>query len=143
MTTLPVTLRPAADADAGFVLNSWLKSYRASMTVVPSSQYFSRFGHRGLVMDLMGRQPIVVASWDEDPAVIVGWSCGEPSKLLHYVYVKQAFRRQGIGTRLVAALDLAGEGPLRCTHGTDAFIMGPAKGRTIRIVDPYLEAQAA
>lgn len=112
-------LRPAEPGDRGYVLQTWLESYRQSPWAhqLPEFAYWSRFGHVGLVEDVAFRSPVVVACLPETPSFIYGWCCHSavpPEPVLHYMFVRHEFRRQGFGRLLWEAA----QRPLRISHVT-------------------------
>lgn len=113
------TVRKPTSADTPFIFSGWLESYANSspLTVnIPKTLFFD--GHRALITPLLSNAQVVVACLPDDPGVLLGFACGEPvDGLLHYVYVKAAFRRMGVATRLVDALGIK-VGACSCTHWT-------------------------
>jgi GNAT superfamily N-acetyltransferase len=116
---LPILIRPFREDDAGFVLSSWLKSYATSAwakSVTDQALWDKRRastlywnGHHALVSAILRRPGtlISVAAWEEDADVLAGWMCQErrhDAVLLHYLYVRERFRRNGIATELAKAL---------------------------------------
>jgi GNAT superfamily N-acetyltransferase len=120
---LDIRFEPPNDKDEALIMSSWLRSYRNSATgrqVSLDSQYFA--WQHALASALVRRGTTIVArpgSWDEG---IVGWVCGErrgDRAVLHYVYVKQAYRKAGMGLALCEALTNALDspsGPVIYTH---------------------------
>lgn len=78
----------------------------------------------------MNRSSASIACSPEDPDVIVGYLVYEP-KTIHYVYVKEAFRKLGICRRLLVEAGLF-EGTI-ATHMT-------FKGRRILLQMGYIYA---
>lgn len=94
-----ISIRQARESDRRFVVNSWFQSYRPHAGDVGFDVYSK--GHRAHIEDLfLACPPPAVAVAAEDPDTILGWSLSRGDHL-HYVYVKQAFRRLGIGSLLV------------------------------------------
>jgi len=113
---------------------------------MPPDVYWSRFGHVGLVEDLLERNAVIVACLPTDPSFVYGWAC--VGTALHYIWVKRDWREFGIGRQLynrvaVGPLAVTPEPqplpPLRVTHMTADFSRRLAKGRTIQFVNPYKE----
>lgn len=81
---------------------TWLRSYQASSPAtktIPREQFFS--GHHQVLDRIFSRSPEVrLAVLPEDPEVVLGWLVREKS-IVHYVYVKPAFRRYGIARALL------------------------------------------
>lgn len=102
-----VAVRDAEPGDEGFVYNSWLRSYRDAPAVngTPSAVYY-RY-HHPLLEALLARPEVsvLVACDPSSPDRIHGWLCSEPAGTVlvcHYAYVKQIWRRKGIGSLLLA-----------------------------------------
>lgn len=106
--TLPTKLRLADKEDVGFIFNSWLKSYRNSLFAKPISNTVFFAEHHKVIEKLAKTSQILVACNKEDPAQIYGYACAERVDgvfVLHYIYVKQHFRRFGIGKLLLNSFD--------------------------------------
>ena len=126
-------LRPADSGDLAFILNSWLRSNRNSTFAkrVPNAMYFEE--HHRVVTSLLARGEVVIAANREDPGQIIGWACFEEGAvpILHYVYVKQAFRGLGIARHMLSPVQ---KGAFVYTHEPDASKKLFAQG----IYSPYL-----
>ena len=92
-------LRPAVESDYPYIVESWLASYRG--------QAIARDAGRGYVHDfkwfirkLIAKSAVLVAADEEEHGVIWGWAATHGETIL-YVYVRQDFRRQGLGRLLV------------------------------------------
>lgn len=91
-------------ADESFIYSSWLKSYKNSPhTRRWSDQSYDKY-QRSKIASLLTRSIVIVArpvDWNDG---ILGWLCYEQTDakyFLHYIYVKTAYRRNGIAARLV------------------------------------------
>lgn len=140
-----VELRAGIPADHRRVYGDWLNSYASSAwakTLTPREQWERGTaaraywdGHHDLIERLLERAELVVAHWPEDVGAIVGWTLFDRTmRILHYVQVKQAFRRSGVARRLLAPL-LDGR-PVTYTHKSRGCgeLPIPANWR----FDPYL-----
>lgn len=113
--SLPILVRPSEHGDENYIRSSWLRSNESS----PVARTFGRkayySGHHQLVCRLLARHPVRVACSVDAPDTIVGWACVEPPSVVHYVFVREEFRRYGVARRLLADL------PERVTytHRTD------------------------
>lgn len=96
------------DLDTPFVFSSWLRSYKASRDTRVAPQVYFHEHHK--VIEAILASPsvsVTVAVSTEDPNTILGWAAMDSSKgVLHYVYVKEAFRRWGVATELVGTLNI-------------------------------------
>jgi len=101
-----VLIRPPAAEDLPFIFSSWLKSYRDSDCAkhIPNEPYF-RFHHK-IVESILSRASesgtatIKIACLADSSENILGWLVSE-GPVLHYVYIKNAFRRLGIASKLL------------------------------------------
>lgn len=123
-------IRPpsAATNDLQFVRSAWLKSYASSEFArwhtpkatweknQASDDYYD--GQRGVIEALLGRAKVLV---NEDEAeglqYLTGFLVYEPLTV-HYVYVRQSARGQGIARALIDAAGIPRDGSLavRYTH---------------------------
>lgn len=100
-----VKLRKVVDGDAAFimaVLTRQMLEHSRSYDNVVVSAFFVRAG-----LDAIFRSgaDIVVACSEEHPEVILGFVVGNAkAHVLWYVYVKEAYRREGISVNLIEAI---------------------------------------
>lgn len=99
---MEVSIGLAGEGDMAFIRDSWLRSYRYSPEVrgVPVAEYWHHCGDR--VDRLLGSSSLRIArpvDWDEG---IIGWVCYSPT-CVHYIYVKTAYRRRGVGQQLLTS----------------------------------------
>jgi len=116
-TALPILVRPIDWDDpmeVNLVRSSWLRSNASSGLArsLGRKAYYS--GHHDLIDRLMHRAEMRVACSVTRHDTIVGWACVEPA-VVHYVFVREEFRCNGVARRLLAEL------PERVTytHRTD------------------------
>lgn len=122
--------RRARPDEAALVRSSWFESYRKGGCApeVPFPTY--KTGQNEIMDRLLGRGQVWVATLTEVPDEVLGWVCFDETAI-HYVYVKQAYRRRGIATSLIA---LAGARVF--THQTRAW--RPLATRFRLQFNPYL-----
>lgn len=115
-----LAFRPAGALDRAFVLDSWLDSFRTAHAagLIAMDDWRDVMGPQ---LAKMLRRPgvaVVVAyrpGEEDSRADLYGWAAvelrGAEPPLVLYVYVKHAYRRLGIGRRLLehAGVDLARE----------------------------------
>lgn len=111
---MTVAFRPAVPRDRDFIVGSWESSYQDAHTsgMVPMIMWAGVM--RPIVEHYLDRpytRCIVAYNPDDtDPlADLHGFICGEPDEkppIVLFVYVKEAFRRAGIATKLFAALGI-------------------------------------
>jgi GNAT superfamily N-acetyltransferase len=113
------------EVDGNFVYSSWLNSYRESAIggwksptgeAMALGVYYKRARSRIDALIKRGAE-LKVACDPEDTNIILGWMCAE-DPVLHYVYVKEAYRRQGIALSLLAACGLSSSRIIPCSHWT-------------------------
>lgn len=114
-----VEFRPIEPDEIGLVLDSWFKSYRTSdwAGTIPNHLYVPTM--REMVGGLVARGAKILAA--VVAGRVLGWVCYETSSrneaVLHFCYVKDPFRRRGLGKTLLAKA--IGESPvLLYTHRT-------------------------
>lgn len=139
LTALPHLIRPAEMGDRGYIVQTWLESYRPSPWAqqLPDFGYWSHFGHVGLVEALMDRSHVLVACLPERPSWIYGWLAGDHDDL-NYAFVRLEFRRQGIGRVLYEAMGK----PKTITHVTPEGSQWLSKmGVKPMFLNPYREGR--
>jgi GNAT superfamily N-acetyltransferase len=73
---------------------------------------------RRSITSILARGNLTVACSPEDPDQILGWVAWEDGGTVHYVYVKDPWRQDGLGRELVE--HVIGAAPWRYTHRTQA-----------------------
>lgn len=107
MRKLPITLRGVSGKDdIAFIINAWLKSYEDAYFVryIPSQIYFDE--HRKMILKMIASEDTRVAVNQDDEDQILGFITFSSQKIsktpvIHYLYVKSAFRKLGVGTELL------------------------------------------
>lgn len=90
--------RRATGADKAFIFSSWLKSYRTTMGDVPAALYYA--GQHDIIDRILGQCDAQVLASREDEATVIGWIVTS-DQWIHYLYIKQQFRRMGLARVLV------------------------------------------
>jgi len=128
---------PTAD-EFPFIFDSWARSFRRSPWAgcVPNHLYdaVSRECSKGILDRPDAR--VVVALPDPDTRRVMGYYVAEPG-VLHWLYVKDSFRRMGIGRRLLEHATAGHDGPWTYTFRTrlsqrflgDRFTWDPVPAR--------------
>jgi hypothetical protein len=114
-------LRPAEEDDLGFVIASWVQSYRQQALARDAGAAYPR-QQRRIIQHLLEHANVLVACAPDEPRLILGYAVTGP-QVVHYVYVKQDFRRIGIARALVRPYLAA---PTAFTHKTHHPIALPA-----------------
>jgi GNAT superfamily N-acetyltransferase len=135
---LPIIVRDSVPSDINLVYNSWLKQHYGSAFSqgIPPHVYFT--GHRVILNYLTKAAIIKVACSVEDASHIYGWMCAETHEvpLVHFVYVKQPYRRMGIATLLLEEYGWSKGGDIIASH----YFRGKAfkvYGRQV-VYNPYI-----
>ena len=136
-------IRSAAKADVSFIIHSWLHSFREGDMVegVPNQVYFHN--HHKVIESILKRATVLVLCLPEDPNVILAWICVEAHEnglVIHYLYVKNEFRKNRLGSKLLAEV-LTSEAPpvVFCTHRVRP--MGVEFRKRGYIYNPYMLAK--
>lgn len=106
-------LRPYNKEDLAFISSSWGKAYyRGSVyyKLMNAKEFDEK--HRPLRNRALNSKEttIIICSAKNDPLLIMGWMCIEVPRnkegmLLHFLYVKEAFRNQGLAKDMLAMID--------------------------------------
>ncbi len=106
----------------GFVFKSWIRSFVKSPWAGPYSRAVKVEATKNTIVDLLQQDDchVVLACNPEDPNQLYGFVCFERGEqpVLHYVYVKDFFRRMGVGSDLVAVARGGSPDQLLYTHKT-------------------------
>lgn len=110
---MAVDFRPPSPSDKNFILSSWTESFRRSpwSGTLPDKPFYDEM--RAHLSELMLRPSTSIlccfAPGEQPPNDVLGWVCFEADKLvLHYVYVKHAFRGEGVARALLKRSGLSG-----------------------------------
>lgn len=103
---MAIEIRTGIPEDLSLVYACWLRSYKHSSSFaqkIVNSVYY-RWHHKIIENILARGAQIRIAHNTGDPETILGFSClemfeGKP--VVHFVYVKKAFRGEGIAKALV------------------------------------------
>ena len=97
------TIRHATKDDLRFVHSSWHTNF---WKVWANKHVLREHYNEGMdrrIERLLSRSVVLVAFFPEVPDEVLGWACMD-GDTLHYVYVKAAYRRAGIGSGLTQGL---------------------------------------
>lgn len=99
MSKIPAHIRPAEVSDVGFIMSSWVESFKESMPmcIVPSKIYFTK--QKELVRRIITKADCLVACNEDDYEQLFGFCCYErimDCNLIHYVYTKGLYRNMGV-----------------------------------------------
>ncbi len=132
----PYIFRPYLLNDIPFIQSSWGNSYFSGVNghgILLPEDFHSH--HRPIRDKILSKSniAIIVCCSKDDQGLIIGYSIVEkphsPGLILHYIYVKQAFKKEGIAKHLIK-MSLS-ERPVLYTHATTIVhkIMSKYKAR--------------
>ncbi len=122
-----LVIRPMHPSERNLVVQSWLRSSARSKfaALMPKLQYEAE--EHALIEDMLANPAniVLVAELAEVPGEVHGWLAHDETAV-HYVYVKQLYRRQGIASRLFdAAVESTALGFNTCSHTTRSSALVP------------------
>lgn len=97
----PVIYRPMLEHERRSIAGMWLHNTQGTWfgPTLHRDDYWR--GQERLVHALLDRCAVLVAAFVEDPETIIGWACTSTGAV-HYVWVRNGFRRVGIASKLLA-----------------------------------------
>lgn len=120
------SFRPYKESDLNFIMSSWGHSYYKGYTYqfMLSPKDFHLF-HRPIRENIMKRPTVatIVCVAKIDPDLIIGWVAVEKPVdyagiIIHYLYVKEAFKGRGIASELYKSI-CPSVGPVFHSHITE------------------------
>jgi hypothetical protein len=138
-----IRLRPATESDVPFIFNSWLKCYRHSHNTrgCENPVYFAQ--HHVLLEGLCKRSNIVMACNENDISQIYGYVCSEMVEnvlVVHFIYVKEMYRKFGVAAMLAEAVGFKKDAPVFYTHRT--YSSEGLEKKFAMVYNPYLAYSA-
>ena len=113
-------IRKANPSDISFIYSTWLKSYRHNSAVgksgIRKSVYFENY--REVVDHLLQKSTVFVACLPDELDVVLGYLVFE-ERVIHYCFVKEAFRLLEIATDLIRFADFPQNKETYYTHVTN------------------------
>lgn len=102
--TLQFIVRPYAATDRAFVADSWLNSLRAGTEESKVADWQSFKAKKNAHIDRILDDPrttVRIAAPAGDDLTIYGYLVGRSPAVLHMLFVKKPFRRQGVASKLI------------------------------------------
>lgn len=134
---MKIKMRVPTEEDTSFIFNSWLKSYRSSNFAKDQCNTVFFENYKKIVSDIIERSLITIVCNPEDDNHLYGYIVFEnlpgSNLLVHYLYVKHTYRKQGIAKRLVDSVRTSSN-PILASHNTQVC---KASKSIIYIYDPY------
>lgn len=116
--------RPYVKDDLNFISNSWAVSFYSGIEHKDSVLLATFHRIHRPKRDAFFQNPsaaIIVCCSKQDPNLIIGWIAAEQIEtdlnVLHYIYVKQAFKGEGIAKELISKTFR--KNPIVYTHSTE------------------------
>lgn len=129
-----VAIRPAVEDDYGYIHSTWMNSF-ARPAGMSAELYRTRQPELIKKLIASDSSKLMVACSEDVESTIFGWVCAEAGRnFIHYGYVRDSLRNQGIARSLVHAA--LGDYPKRI-YVTHRFMNGK-EGRHRFIYNPYL-----
>lgn len=143
---VPCSFRHVTDADLALIRSSWMRSLRESQTHRDVEASVYKTNQPLIINGLIRRSLTIMAVNPEDPTQIFGYVVATPTTsnvcVLHWLYVKSAFRKLGIGSALVREAIHETEAntnyPVCCTYISHNFNW--LKDKLNLVYNPYLVA---
>jgi GNAT superfamily N-acetyltransferase len=139
---LHFSVRPATDRDLPFIYDAWKRSYRAAIAHTlrgRRAQAFLNLIQRRIdTMMTLPDAAVVVAVHADDENALIGFAAGSLD-VLHYVYVKAPYRRQGVAMELIRTIYGQDAGVLRpvlCAYWTPAAQTAAVRAAAYDVADP-------
>lgn len=134
---IPYKLRAPVEADTSFIFNSWLKSYRSSNFAKDQCNTVFYENYKKIVNDIIDRSMLTVICNPEDENHLFGYIVFErlpgANLLVHYIYIKHTYRKNGLAKALINAVHESGN-PILASHHTNVC---KASKSIAYVYDPY------
>lgn len=95
------------EGDLNYVLSAWLRSYKDHGDLprrILDDVYYESY--EPIVKAIIKRSAVTILCLEDDWDVIVGFACVEGDHTVHYVQVKEAWRRMGLARALISGLNI-------------------------------------
>lgn len=94
------TIREPNKKDIAFIYATWLNSlyYDSWFKGIQKSVYFDNY--KKVIDHILSYAKVSISCLKEDPNTILGYLVSEDPDVIHYLFVKEAFRRFGIAKSL-------------------------------------------
>lgn len=145
MTNLPMKFRSRTEGDHNFIFASWMRSFRSNSQwakQISSGIYNTK--HPKLINELLANSGSIVACSSDMPDQIFGFAIYQPSveniAVIHWLYVKEIYRKMGVGNALFRETLMAANHdlkmPVAVTH--DSRNLKWASEKYNLVYNPYL-----
>ena len=118
---LPIELRDKCSSDIDLIYSSWIRAFCAQKAVHPSERSWLFAAQRALIEKILERCDTLVACQPGVEDQVYGYVVSGPGRILHWIYVKDIFRRAHVGARLMTAAFGDFDDRIQCTHRSPAM----------------------
>lgn len=126
MEQLPIVIRPSTNSgeDFAFIYNTWVQSFRNQIDNKWQDYQHYKAKQSLIIQSILKRTnstKVLLASYADDPDTYLGWICYEQLtkfKVVHYMYVKKIYKRNGIAKMLLTRAGFKIDKPIPCSHAT-------------------------
>lgn len=104
---LPIIVTTCGASQVPFIFHSWIRALQTTEQYRRLDKNWFNCAQHALIENLIQSpsSDCIVAAYEDNPDTILGYAVGWPSeRVLHFVYVKDKFRKLGIATRLLEAM---------------------------------------
>jgi hypothetical protein len=132
-----IVVRAFEAGDKSFIYDSWLKSFRNTSPFAKSIRddvYYLGEASKITAMSMRPKSNVMIATFPDEPGVILGFIAFEP-ETIHYCYVRDVWRKNGIARMLFEASGLSRMSAF--THWTDPCASFVARKDMELKYDPY------
>lgn len=105
MKNLPIQIRPMREEDLNFIMYSWILGQKIPIINCDVEKTFALFAVRSLIAEILRNCEVLVACNPECDWHLYGYvafSLANGHKIIHWGFVKEDFRNQGIFTELLS-----------------------------------------
>lgn len=125
--------RPGDSVDEPLVRSAWIASALSGYAYRGMPRGKAESSLRECIDQALERSVTLVVADKARPEHAIGWSVSEhvddDTTIVHYVYVKQAWRRKGVGSALARAMGLLDTKRVTYSHAnTTSVRIGPQRG---------------
>lgn len=111
---MTIDVRPMAESDRAFVLDSWIESEEEHARI-PGSRDDVFASLRGKARRLLARSRVLVAHPHGDGVTVLAWLAVDLERpVVHYAYTRRQLRRSGLQRALVDAAKITGPLAMTC-----------------------------
>jgi len=118
---IPTKIRPPSKEDTSFIFNSWLKSYRSSNFAKDQCNSVYYDNYKNIVNAMLERSMVAIICNPEDDNHLYGYIIFEhlpaSTLLVHYIYIKHTYRKNGLAKKLIEKVRLSPT-PILASHHT-------------------------